>query len=131
MIRKTVIQTLTMATVIVVCSGVSLVASALGLFVLLRGLWGEVIASVLVAGLFAVVALTVAFCASRPAVAEKRPVQALPEPAPIFATLMAVVREKPLVSAAVAAVAGIIAVRNPQLISSLIATFLDDTDPKD
>ena len=130
MIRKTVIQTLTMATVIVVCSGVSLVASALGLFVLLRGLWGEVIASVLVAGLFAVVALTVAFCASRPAVAEKRPVQA-PEPAPIFATLMAVVREKPLISAAVAAVAGIIAVRNPQLISSLIATFLDDTDPKD
>ncbi len=36
-----------------------------------------------------------------------------------------------LVSAAVAAVAGIIAVRNPQVISSLIAAFLVDTDPKD
>jgi hypothetical protein len=131
MIRKTVIQTLTMATVVAVCAGISLVAAAFGLFVLLRSLVGEVMAYAIVAGLFALVALTVAFVASRPAAEVKRPVQALPEPTPILATLMAVVREKPLVSAAVAAVAGIIAVRNPQVISSLIAAFLVDTDPKD
>ena len=39
--------------------------------------------------------------------------------------------EKPLVSAAVAAVAGIIAVRNPQMVSSLIAAFFEDSEPKD
>lgn len=131
MIRKTVIQTLTMATVVAVCAGISLVAAAFGLFVMLRSLFGEVTAYAIVAGLFALVALTVAFVASRPAAEVKRPVQALPEPTPILATLMAVVREKPLVSAAVAAVAGIIAVRNPQMISSLIAAFFADADPKD
>ena len=131
MIRKTVIQTLTTATVVAVCAGISLVAAAFGLFVLLRSLCGEVMAYAIVACLFALAALIVALVASRPAAAEKRPVQALPETSPILATLMAVVRDKPLVSAAVAAVAGIIAVRNPQMISSLIAAFLVDTDPKD
>lgn len=131
MIRKTVIQTLTTAIIVAVSAGVSLVAAAFGLFVLLRALWGEAIACALVAGLFALVALIVALIASRPAPAAKPPVQAPPEPAPILATLMAVVREKPLVSAAVAAVAGIIAVRNPQMVSSLIAAFFEDSDPKD
>lgn len=131
MIRKTVIQTLTTATVVAVCAGISLVAAAFGLFVLLRSLFGEVMAYAIVAGLFALVALTVAFVASRPGAAEKRPVPAPPETSPILATLMAVVRDKPLVSAAVAAVAGIIVVRNPQVISNLIAAFLVDTDPKD
>lgn len=131
MIRKTVIQTLTTATVVAVCAGISLVAAALGLFVLLRSLGGELMAYAIVAGLFALVALIVALVASRPAAAAKRPIQPLPESSPILATLMAVVREKPLISATVAAVAGIIAVRNPQVISSLIAAFLVDTDPKD
>jgi hypothetical protein len=44
---------------------------------------------------------------------------------------MAALRDKPLVSAAVAAAAGIIALRNPQMISSLIAAFLQDAEPKD
>jgi hypothetical protein len=131
MIRKTVIQTLTMATVVAVCAGISLVAAAFGLFVMLRSLCGEVTAYAIVAGLFALVALIVALVASRPRAAEKRPVPAPPETSPILATLMAVVRDKPLVSAAVAAVAGIIAVRNPQVISNLIAAFLVATDPKD
>ena len=130
MIRKTVIQTLTTATVVAVCAGISLVSAAFGLFVLLRALWGEAIACAIVAGLFALVALLVAFVASRPAAVSKHPVPAPLEPAPILASLMAVVREKPLVSAAVAAVAGIIAVRNPQMISSLIAAFFEDSDPQ-
>jgi Na+/melibiose symporter-like transporter len=131
MIRKTVIQTLTTATVVAVCAGISLVAAAFGLFVMLRSLCGEVMAYAIVAGVFALVALVVAFVASRPAPVPKRPVQTAPEPSPILASLMAIVRDKPLVSAAVAAAAGIIAVRNPQMISSLIAAFLVDTDPKD
>lgn len=130
MIRKTVIQTLTTATIVAVCAGVSVVAAAFGLFVLLRALWGEAIACAIVAGLFALLAPIVAWVASRPAAAAKHPVQAPQEPAPILATLMAVVREKPLVSAAVAAVAGIIAVRNPQMISSLIAAFFEGSDPE-
>jgi len=131
MIRKTVIQTLTTATIVAVSAGVSLVAAALGLFVLLRSLWGEAIACAIVAGVFALVALVVAFVASRPAPAAKRPVQAPPETSPILPSLMAALRDKPLVSAAVAAAAGIIAVRNPQIISSLIAAFLQDAEPKD
>jgi len=131
MIRKTVIQTLTTAIIVAVSAGVSLVAAAFGLFVLLRSLWGEAIACAVVAGVFALVALVVAFVASRPAPVAKRPVPAAPETSPILATLMAVVRDKPLVSAAVAAAAGIIAVRNPQMISSLIAAFLQDSEPKD
>ncbi len=131
MIRKTVIQTLTMATVVAVCAGISLVAAAFGLFVMLRSLCGEVTAYAIVAGLFALVALIVALVASRPGAAEKRPVPAPPETSPILAALMAVVRDKPLVSAAVAAAAGIIAVRNPQMISSVIAAFLQDAEPKD
>lgn len=131
MIRKTVIQTLATATVVAVSAGVSLVAAAFCLFVLLRSLWGEAIACAIVAGFFALVALIVALLASRPAPAAKRPVQAPPETSPILATLMAVVRDKPLVSAAVAAVAGIIAVRNPQMISSLVAAFFEDSEPQD
>ena len=131
MIGKTVIQTLTTAIIVAVSVGVSLVAAAFGLFVLLRSLWGEAIACAIVAGVFALVALVVAFVASRPAPVEKRPVQAPPETSPILATLMAVVRDKPLVSAAVAAAAGIIAVRNPQMISSLVAAFLQDAESKD
>lgn len=131
MIRKTVIQTLTTATIVAVSAGVSLVAAAYGLFVLLRSLWGEAIACAIVAGLFALVALVVAFVASRPAPAAQRLLQPPPETSPILATLMAVVRDKPLISAAVAAAAGIIAVRNPQMISRLIAAFLQDSEPKD
>jgi len=131
MIGKTVLQTLTTAVVVAVSACVSLVAAAFGLFVLLRSLWGEAIACAIVAGVFALVALVVAFVASRPAPVAKRPVPAAPETSPILATLMAVVRDKPLVSAAVAAAAGIIAVRNPQMISSLIAAFLQDSEPKD
>ena len=131
MIRKTLIQTLTTATIVAISAGVSLVAAAFGLFVLLRSLWGEAIACAIVAGLFALVALIVALVASRPGAAEKRPVPAPPETSPILATLMAVVRDKPLISAAVAAAAGIIAVRNPQMISSLIAAFLQESEPKD
>lgn len=131
MIRKTLIQTLTTATIVAISAGVSLVAAAFGLFVLLRSLWGEAIACAIVAGLFALVALVVAFVASKPALPAKRPLQAPPETSPILATLMAVVRDKPLVSAAVAAAAGIIAVRNPQMISSLIAAFLQESEPKD
>jgi hypothetical protein len=131
MIRKTVIQTLTTAIIVAVSAGVSLVAAAFGLFVLLRSLWGEAIACAVVAGVFALVALVVAFVASRPAPVAKRPVPAAPETSPILATLMAVVRDKPLVSAAVAAAAGIIAVRNPQMISSLIAALIQDAEPKD
>jgi hypothetical protein len=131
MIRKTVIQTLTTATIVAVSAGVSLVAAALGLFVLLRSLWGEAIACAIVAGVFALVALVVAFVASRPAPAAKRPLHAPPETSPILASLMAALRDKPLVSAAVAAAAGIIALRNPQMISSLIAAFLQDAEPKD
>ncbi len=131
MIGKTVLQTLTTAMIVAVSACVSLVAAAFGLFVLLRSLWGEAIACAIVAGVFALVALIVAFVASRPAPVAKRPVQTAPEPSPILASLMAIVREKPLVSAAVAAAAGIIAVRNPQMISSLIAAFLQDSEPKD
>ena len=131
MIRKTVIQTLTAAIIVATSAGVSLVAAAFGLFVLLRSLWGEAIACALIAGLFALVALVVASVASRPGPVAKRAVQTAPEPSPILATLMAVVRDKPLLSAAVAAAAGIIAVRNPQMISNLIAAFLHDPETKD
>lgn len=131
MIGKTVLQTLTTAMIVAVSACVSLVAAAFGLFVLLRSLWGEAIACAVVAGVFALVALIVAFVASRPAPVPKRPVQTAPEPSPILASLMAIVRDKPLVSAAVAAAAGIIAVRNPQMISSLIAALLQDSEPKD
>jgi len=131
MIAKTVIQTLTTATIVAVSSGVSLVAAAFGLFVLFRSLWGEAIACAILAGLFALVALVVALVASRPAPAAKRPLQAPLEISPILAPLMAALRDKPLISAAVAAAAGIIAVRNPQLISSLVAAFLQGSEPKD
>jgi hypothetical protein len=131
MIGKTVLQTLTTAAVVAVSACVSLVAAAFGLFVLLRSLWGEAIACAVVAGLFALVALVVAFVASRPAPVEKRPNPAPSETSPILATLMALVRDKPLISAAVAAAAGIIAVRNPQMIASLIAAFLQDAESKD
>jgi len=131
MIGKTVLQTLTTAVVVAVSACVSLVAAAFGLFVLLRSLWGEAIACAIVAGVFALVALVVAFVASRPAPVEKRPNPAPSETSPILATLMALVRDKPLISAAVAAAAGIIAIRNPQMISSLIAAFLQDSEPKD
>ncbi len=131
MIGKTVLQTLTTAMIVAVSACVSLVAAAFGLFVLLRSLWGEAIACAVVAGVFALVALIVAFVASRPAPVAKRPVQTAPEPSPILASLMAIVRDKPLVSAAVAAAAGIIAVRNPQMISNLIAALLQDPEPRD
>jgi hypothetical protein len=131
MIGKTVLQTLTTAMIVAVSACVSLVAAAFGLFVLLRSLWGEAIACAIVAGVFALVALIVAFVASRPAPVAKRPVQTAPEPSPILASLMAIVRDKPLVSAAVAVAAGIIAVRNPQMISNLIAALLQDSEPRD
>ena len=130
MIREKVVKTLTTAVVVAVATGISIIATAFGIFVLLRSVWGEAAASVIVAVLFAILALAVAVLASREAPAPVRQAQAAPEMPPLAERLLELVRDKPLASAAVAAVAGFIAVRNPQILSTLMKVFLDDPDPK-
>lgn len=131
MILKTVFQALTTTVIIAVSAGVSLVAGAFSLFVVLRSLWGEAMASASIAGLFALLALIVALVAVRSVAPVAKPVQAAPEAVPLLTSLLALMRDKPFVSAAVATVAGLVAFRNPQMISSLIAAFFEDIEPKD
>jgi hypothetical protein len=130
MIGKTVIQTLTTAVIVAVSAGISLIAAAFGLFVVLREQWGEAVASATIAGLFSLLALMVALVASRTPTPVAKPVQPTPEASPLLTSLIALMRDRPLISAAVATVASFIAVRNPQIVSSLIKTFFSEKDPQ-
>jgi hypothetical protein len=130
MIGQKVVKTLTTAVVVAVATGISVVATAFGIFALLRSVWGEAAASVIVAVLFALLALAVAVLAAREAPAPVRQAQAVPEIPAMAERLLDLVRDKPLASAAVAAVAGFIAVRNPQILSALMKVFMDQADPK-
>jgi hypothetical protein len=131
MIRKTVIQTLTTAVIVAVSVGVSLVAAAFCLFVVLRGLWGETVASASIAGLFSILALAVALVVSRAPAPVAKPLPPPLEAAPLLNSLLNLMRDRPIISAAAATLAGLIAVRNPQIVSNLIKAFFSETDPQD
>lgn len=102
-------------------AGVTVVALAYALFAVARDYLGTAGAAAVVAGVFALVALAVAIVATRKA--KLPPAAKQPEP-PIAARLIQLAREKPLIALGAVAAVGVVAARNPAVISAVVSAFL-------
>jgi hypothetical protein len=112
-------------------AGVTIVALAYTLFAVARDYIGTAGAAAVVAAVFAVVAVVVAIVATRKA--KLPPPSMQPEP-PIAARLIQFARERPLLALGAVAAAGVVAARNPAIISAVVSAFLAGSatkpDPK-
>jgi hypothetical protein len=118
-ITAKILKALAAGAIIVSAVGVAVVAAAFSVHALLLPMMGEAGSAALVAAAFAILAALAAMVA----VGRVEPRQTTPEPSPLIDLLLDLVRAKPLISSAVAALVGLILSRNPELLSTLIRTF--------
>ncbi len=119
MITAKILKALAAGAIIVSAVGVAVVAAAFSVHALLLPMMGEAGSAALVAAAFAILAALAAMVA----VGRVEPRQTTPEPSPLIDLLLDLVRAKPLISSAVAALVGLILSRNPELLATLIRTF--------
>jgi hypothetical protein len=118
-ITAKILKALAAGAIIVSAVGVAVVAAAFSVHALLLPMMGEAGSAALVAAAFAILAALAAMVA----VGRVEPRQTTPEPSPLIDLLLDLVRAKPLISSAVAALVGLILSRNPELLATLIRTF--------
>jgi hypothetical protein len=114
------------------CAGVAVIAAAFALYALVREWLGEPAAAAVVALVFAIIAGAVTLVARRGVQGgAHRPRRGEPErePDPIE-RLIDLAKERPLIAAGAAAVAGMMALRNPLIVSTLISTLLKPRRPR-
>lgn len=119
MITAKILKALAAGAIIVSAVGVAVVAAAFSVHALLLPMLGEAGSAALVAAAFAILAALAAMVAAL----RVEPRQTTPEPSPLIDLLLDLVRAKPLISSAVAALVGLILSRNPELLATLIRTF--------
>lgn len=126
MIFRRLLFILAGATALAVSAGVFVVALAYGEFALAQPYVGSAGAAGVVAGsaalFIAVLGLTLAL-AGRP------PKRKLEEPQSAVDRLVGFVRSKPVTALAAAAVAGVLAIRNPTYLGSVIRAFVEGREP--
>jgi hypothetical protein len=96
----------------------AVVASAFALFALLEGYLGPAGAAAVVAALAALVAAVTALIALRKA--EPKPVE---QQSPME-RVIDLAREKPLIAAAAAIAAGVVALKNPKIVAAVFSAFV-------
>ena len=112
-----------------ICASVTVTvfAAAFALFALVQPYVGNAGAGAVLAGVFAVIALIVGLIA----MPRRRRRRRGEGPSGVAEDLMDLVRDKPMASAGVALAAGIMAMRNPRVISEVIRAFRSERRKKD
>ena len=104
---------------------VAVVSAAFAVYALLKPNLGPAGAAACVAAIFALLAIAGALIAGMRAKAQHHPKVGGHEMGPgLTERLLEVVREKPVTSAAAAIAAGVLAMRNPQLVGVVLSAFL-------
>lgn len=98
------------------------------LFAFLEPYVGTAGAAAIIAGVSALAVALAGFVAARKAEGDRK-VSATEAPdASMVEMILAVVRDRPLLSAGAAVAAGIYALRNPQLVAAVVRAFMDKPD---
>ena len=119
MILKKAVLLLAAIAAIAAAAGVAVVAAAFALFALLRDYLGPAGAAAVVAGLAALLAAltgTVCLLVAAPPKRKEEP--------SLTARALDLAREKPLIAVAAAAAVGLLAVRNPKIVTTALTAFM-------
>lgn len=104
-------------------AGVVVVAGSYAVYALARMWLTPAGSSAVVAALFALVAVAVAWLATRPVVPARK--EARPaEEASTVERLIALAREQPLIALGAAAAAAVVLVRNPAVVTAVVSAFM-------
>ena len=104
-------------------AGVCVVAASFAIYALAREALTPAGAGAVVAAVFALLALIVAWLATRKVV-PKKGLAPPPPPASPVERVMALAKERPLIALGAAAVATTVLVRNPAMVTALISAFV-------
>ncbi|MEW5684738.1 MAG: hypothetical protein AB1942_07455 [Pseudomonadota bacterium] len=109
-------------------TAVVVVASSYGVYAVAERWLGPAGAAAVVAGVYALIAVVVAFLATRKAAPPKRAAGAPPADEAVVDRLISIAKERPIIAlgAAAAATAAAVAVlvRNPALVTAVVSAFL-------
>lgn len=103
-------------------AAVCVVAASFALYAVTEPYLGRAGASAVVAGVFALIAVIVAWVATRK-VTPKRGLAPAPEPTPMDRVL-GLAKQRPLIALGAAAAATFVLVRNPAMVTALVSAFL-------
>ena len=102
-------------------AAVVIIAASFAVYAVARAYLGPAGGAAVVSGVFALVAVIVAWIATRKALPPRRG-KALPEPTPAERA-MQFAKQRPLIALGAAAAAAVVIVRNPGLITALVTAF--------
>ncbi|PHY14000.1 hypothetical protein CSW58_02095 [Caulobacter sp. B11] len=129
MIFEKTLTTLAAAAAIVAAAAVSVVAGAFAVYAVLLPLVGPAGGAAIVAAIFAVFAVIGALLMVRKAdgghARASAPTASQPDPFQLAERAFEMVKERPVLSAAAAIAAGVIAFRNPALVTIVAKAFMD------
>lgn len=130
MIFEKTLTTLAAAAAIVAAAAVSVVAGAFAVYAVLLPLVGPAGGAAIVAAIFAVFAVIGALLMVRkadggPSSRASAPTASQPDPFQLAERAFEMVKERPVLSAAAAIAAGVIAFRNPALVTIVAKAFMD------
>ena len=106
-------------------AAVGVFAAFFALFAFLEPFVGTAGAAAIISGVSALAVAIAGFIAARRAEGDRKAAAARIPDAPLIEMILALVRDKPLLSAGAAVAAGVYALRNPQLIAAVIRAFMD------
>ena len=132
MIARRIFLALAAGSALAVSAGICVIALAMAVYALAAPMVGPAGAWAIVAGISAALIGVIGLCLAL-AMSPKRPPKPKDAPAPPPATpmerLIGFVRERPIVAAAAAVTAAVLAVRNPQYLGAVIRAFTDGREP--
>lgn len=104
-------------------AAVCVVAASFAIYALAREYLGPAGGAAVVAAVFALVAVIVAWLATRKVVPKTRPGAQLPPPSPID-RVVTLAKDRPLLALGAAAVATTVLIRNPAMVTALVSAFV-------
>ena len=129
MIFEKTLTTLAAAAAIVAAAAVSVVAAAFAVYAVLLPMVGPAGGAAIVAAIFAIFAVIGALLMMRKAdggqARTSGPAASQPDPFQLAERAFEMVKERPVLSAAAAIAAGVIAFRNPALVTIVAKAFMD------
>ncbi|MCI3179617.1 hypothetical protein C5708_05060 [Caulobacter sp. CCUG 60055] len=129
MIVERTLMALAAAAAVAAAAAISVAAAAFALYALLQGPLSSAGAAAVVAAVFALVVAVAGFFAARKTEGRDRHAPKHADAAGLIDLAMNLVRDKPVVSAGAAIAAGLIALRNPQLVGVVLRAFMDGRSP--
>ena len=120
---RRVLQLAAAIAAVAAAAGVVVVAGAYGVYALARIWLIPAGAAAVTAGLFALVALVVAWLATRPVTPARKPAAAADD-ASLIDRLITMAKERPLIALGAAAAAAVVLLRNPAVVTAIVSAFV-------